>query len=294
MKNFVTREQIVLAKRTDLHQYLLKNHYADVVLEGNSVRLKCNHSVSVKVGYRGYYDFETGEGGNAIDCLIKYFGYTFVDAVKSLTGTFDDEISVNHRTEVRDANLSLLEPLKSVPRNLIAYLTKTRLIPVEVVKKLLDEQLMFQESSHNNIVFINRQKTFAEVHGTSTYRKFRGVLKGSDSLGFWWFKSYHIDATVKKVFVCESAIDAMSLYCLHQSKGFKESSMYCSIAGVANQQKIDLLKKCVDIEVILAVDNDSAGDKCRQRNKDLQFEIPQLKDWNDDWRELVNKKSESK
>lgn len=59
--------------------------------------------------------------------------------------------------------------------------------------------------------------------------------------------------------------------------------LYCSIAGANNQQKIDLLKSCEDVEVVIAVDNDSVGERCRQRNWDCESIVPKLKDWNEDW-----------
>lgn len=87
--------------------------------------------------------------------------------------------------------MRLSERFRGKYKNLFAYLTKTRKIPAEVVQKLLDEELIYQESEHNNIVFVNNQRTFAEVHGTSSYGKsFHGIVKNSDTLAFWWFKSY--------------------------------------------------------------------------------------------------------
>ena len=165
------------------------------------------------------------------------------------------------------------------------------MIPLKVIEKLLNEQLMYQEKIHNNIVFVNRQKNFAEVHGTNSFTKsFHGVLRGSDSKSFWWFKTNHIDSNFKRIFICESAIDAMSLYSIHQTEKILRSDLYCSIAGVANQQKIDVLKNYAGekIKIFLAVDNDEAGERCRLRNKDCEYVIPKFKDWNEDWKNFLN------
>ena len=283
----VTREEIESARKADLFHYLLKNHYSEIKLEGRSIRLLNNHSVSIKIGYSGYYDFATGESGNAIDCLVKYFGYSFVEAVKKLTDAFSSVSDIKLQGEEREAKLSVSGRFKGDCRNMMAYLTKTRMIPLNVVQKLLNDQLMYQESEHKNIVFINKEETFGEVHGTNSAKSFHGILKGSESLGIWWFKSYHIEADAKKIYICESAIDAISLYCLHQQESRTPNYFYCSIAGVGNQKKIEKLKSSSDVEIILAVDNDSAGDACRKRNADLKFEIPKFKDWNDDWRDFV-------
>lgn len=276
------------ARVANLYKFLLDKHFNEVVVEGDSLRLQCNHSVSVKKNYSGYHDFSTGETGNSIDCLIKYFGYCFLDAVESLCGRSELIRQEDIREEAENVNLSLPERFKGKFVHLISYLTKIRMIPIRVIQKLLDEQLIYQEAKHNNIIFVNDQRTFAEVHGSVSYGKsFHGIIKGSDPLAFWWFKSYHIDSEVKKVFICESAIDAISLYCLKQAGGDKSNYLYCSIAGVGNQKKIDLLKSCEDVEVVLAVDNDKAGDSCRQRNKNCKSIVPKLKDWNEDWKKFL-------
>ena len=61
--------------------------------------------------------------------------------------------------------------------------------------------------------------------------------------------------------------------------------MYCSIGGVANQQRVDVIKSCMGAAgrpVFLAVDNDPAGEKCRERNPGCPALVPRLKDWNAD------------
>ena len=60
-------------------------------------------------------------------------------------------------------------------------------------------------------------------------------------------------------------------------------SVYVSIGGVANQQTINrLIKGSKHSNVVLAVDNDQAGQDCRDRNPDLTYILPKNKDWNDD------------
>ena len=220
--------------------------------------------------------------------MIKHFGYTFSEAVEVLCESPKVIPRQILHKEIGNAKLDLPERYRGEYKNLTAYLTRTRMIPMKVVQKLLNEQLMYQEAKFNNIIFVNNQRNFAEVHGTISYGKsFHGIIKGSDPLAFWWFKTYHIESEVQKVFICESAIDAISLHCLNQAGGDKTNYFYCSIAGVGNQQKIDLLKSCEDVEVVLAVDNDEAGEKCRKLNSDCKAIIPRLKDWNDDWKKSI-------
>ena len=59
-----------------------------------------------------------------------------------------------------------------------------------------------------------------------------------------------------------------------------KSKQDASIGGTAKQPAIDRLKR--HKRVILAVDNDNAGSKCRRRNAELECIIPNRKDWNED------------
>ena len=94
----------------------------------------------------------------------------------------------------------------------------------------------------------------------------------------------YIASSAETVYVCESGIDAISLYELHRMDGHDTNAWYASIGGVAKQKAIDRIKNkyFFNENVIIAVDNDEAGEKCRTRNPDLKSIIPIHKDWNED------------
>ena len=62
------------AIRADLSNYLITHHPEAFTLEYGSLRMKGNHSLSIKLGFPGYYDFGTGEGGNSLQFLVNYAG----------------------------------------------------------------------------------------------------------------------------------------------------------------------------------------------------------------------------
>lgn len=64
-------------------------------------------------------------------------------------------------------------------------------------------------------------------------------------------------------------------------QGNVEPAYYISIAGATKQPAIDRLKLS-KLNIILAVDNDEAGQVCRDRNFDLEYILPDRKDWNED------------
>lgn len=300
----VTREQIRAARCADLYEWIERFGGSEFRREGGSFRPIFNPSVSVKRGFSGYRDFATDETGNSVDFLTKYMGMDLVSAVQSLLKVSDEGFGIREaQNGLQARTCGLPQPVQGAYRQLFAYLNQTRRIPAELIRKLIRERRIYQEKSHNNIVFVNPQRTFAEVHGTVKERKFHGIAPQSSQTGFWWFRS---GPHVKCAYICEAAIDAMSLYVIHrylcfcakQKKDYAVfdrlavPALYVSIAGAANKQRVDAVRKGLGVRpVYLAVDNDDAGQRLRDayRGAPGVFElIPQRKDWNEDLCSMVD------
>ena len=286
MASNVSKKQIASARHADLYAFLMKYHSSNFKTEGDSIRPKDNHSISIKKGYHGYKDFSTEETGNSIEFLTNHMGYTFVEAVQALS---DVSALAQQPTDVQQDGIENVppkfpEPVNGMYKNLFAFL-KTRSISTETIQKLVKQKLLYQEKSKNNIVFINMERDFAELRGTYTFgNPFHGIVPHSRHDGFWWFRT---SRNAAKAYICEAAIDAISLYELHKIQGNHEEAYYISIAGVAKQPAIDRLKK-YKYKLVLSVDNDDAGQNCRNRNSDLEYIIPVHKDWNEDLQSLKN------
>ena len=336
------------ARVTNLYDFLLSEHPREVLQEGDSLRLCCNHSVSIRKGYAGYTDFADWSTGNAIECLTNFLGYDFTRAVTALAlfdGMPEEELTAEPEERELDGGYIKLhsykeiaedgDPFQCLPRGpskqgapgpsvrsspspssapappapaiqpprvfnppapiqgyyarLVNYLSTQRGFPADMIKILVDDKILYQEASHNNLVFIDPAWTFAELRGSYTGKPFHQVMF-SDPAAFWWFnpRGPYSNDTVRKAYVCEGAIDAVSLYLylLSDDANAAETAIYCSIAGVSNQQRIDRIKSgmaAAGCPVILAVDNDKAGQLCRERNPDCQAYIPWngKKDWNE-------------
>lgn len=277
----VSREQIQQARRTNLFNYLCSHHGDDVEVDphGKTLRLVANHSISVKSDYSGYMDFATGEKGNGIDLLTLHFGLSFQDAVLALCNNNYFSFSLpsvsnkTEKTEMKNKNkIQLPQPAKDY-RRLMAYLTKTRHIPAYIIQPLIDQGLLYQADQSNNAVFVNRKKDFAELRGTLTDRPYHGIVAGSRHDGCWAFS---LGKGADTAYICESAIDAISLATI-----LGEVAYYISIAGAGKQLAVDRIKAS-GLKIIIATDNDQAGDACRYRNNDCDTIRPQKKDWNED------------
>lgn len=244
-------------------------------------------------------------------------GYPLDDAVFALCGESTPSYMLPPSDFVPQIKVPPQFPLPTPGpfKQLFAYL-QARGISAKTLQKLIDRELLYQDN-RNNIVFVNKDRDWGERRGTNTfadvrcklrnecsdfksqeqgwcqrmhncpnYKKdtFRGMIAGSRQDGYWCFKGGLGEPT--KAYICEASIDAISLYELHIKQGRKEHALYVSIGGIAKQPAIDRLKALMP--VILAVDNDAAGEECRKRNSDLEFIIPQHKDWNDDLLALSN------
>ena len=285
MGNNVSKEQIAFARHADLYAFLMKYHNSNFKTEGDSIRPKDNHSISIKKGYNGFKDFATGETGNSIEFLTSHMGYTFVEAVQALSNVSATIYSMNiQQNGIKAVPPQFPSPIDGMYKNLFAYLLN-RGISAETIQMLIKQKIMYQEKSKNNIIFINVERNFGEIRGTYTFGKaFHGIVPDSRHDGFWWFRT---SKNATKAYICEAAIDAISLYELHKMQENHEDAYYISIAGVAKQPAIDRLKQ-PKLHIVIAVDNDDAGQECRDKNSELEYILPVNKDWNEDLQNIKN------
>ena len=295
MNSPVTREQIARARKADLYQFLSSHHADKIMREGEKyIRLKAHDSIVITRGRSGYVRYsDSNETGNPIDLLQRYLNYTFIDAVKALdylNNTAETAyICQEKQPKLQEEKVSdeHLPPRADKPfRRVFAYLTQTRGLSEKTINALIDRGLVYEDSVHHNAVFISREQVYCEIRGTlSGYKFHRTWLKCYGMPACWSFKAG--SGKTEAIYICEGAIDAISLYELHCSSDRpKVPSLYCSIGGVSNQRTIDWLGNERGCRIILAVDNDPAGDSCRMRNSHMEAEIPLGKDWNEDLQSL--------
>lgn len=263
---------------------------------------------------KGVHDPE--KAGNNVDYLMYWLGYSYQDAVLALigeSGADSSYVPVVNPPIPETKEITLPKPLDGRYKNLYAYMI-SRKIPSETIQMLIDKGILYQSAEGNNIVFVNPQGDYCEMRGTNSYadrrcskRKecerytsgehtwctqmetcaaykpdpFHGCRKTRPDR-FWYLDSDPKEPT-KHIYVCEAAMDAVSLYVIHQRQHVEGKGVYVSIGGVANQQTIDRISRwSKNSNVVLAVDNDQAGQDCRDRNPDLAYILPKNKDWNDD------------
>lgn len=288
------REQQERAWKADIVEYALRYHGGAVKREGKYLRLMADKKVVFHGS--GYYDNGTGESGGPVDALMKYFGYTAEQAIIALAGDSEPTSTATSNATGSGRTREYAEiPQRTNGRysRVWAYLTKTRGIPSDTVNELMKRHLLYQDE-RGNCVFTNETGDVAEIRGTNSYRPYKSVRR-TRAGGFFWLMnepSEYYRKHVETVYVCESAIDAVSLYLLKKEtepRGLQES-VFVSMAGTGNVAVIDgLLRGLRRPEtVVVCTDNDEAGEAVRKRYPNLRHLIPLGKDWNDDWKSLVD------
>ena len=284
IETFYNHEQIRSARTADLFRYMLDHHASDVKREGTHLYLVSNRSVRVHSGVPGFHDFSTEEKGNSLEFLQKYLGYTFTGAVGALTSVPTCLPDVENPKPLPSIDSrDIILPVQAGPpyRQLYAYLSR-RGIPGSVISMLIKRGLLYQEAEHNNAVFLSERKDCYELKGTYTFggTSFKQVKRAAPEC-CWYFCGSAEKPAEKRVYICEAAIDAISLFVLHTCAGIDRSFVYASLAGVYNQKPVERFIR-EGYEVVIAVDNDHAGEQCRRRNGQLRSTIPVSKDWNED------------
>ena len=275
---FASREEIREARIKDLFSYLLDNHRDLFIREGRYLRMTYRKRLCIKRGIPGFNDFASGEHGNSIDFLVKYLHYTFTDAVAALNGAKGSTAAVpsSHALQ-QEEPLTLPVPANSPYSRVHAYL-RQRGLSASLINSMITRRLLYQDVPFGNAVFVTPEQDYCEIRGTLTYtdKPFHGCRKLKTDR-FWYYTD---SANPQIAYICEAAIDAVSLYCLYSGSGCEVPAVFVSIGGVSNQQSINRIKK--RFPAVLAVDNDEAGHACRNRNLDIPAVFPAFKDWNED------------
>lgn len=290
-----SEEQIRRANDTNLVDFL-KSKGESLVKSGKEWRWKVHDSVTIYQNQ--WFRHSEGTGGNPVDFLMKFYGMTFVDAMKELIGD-DHEGAVPEKHDEKDVGSQKdcpiptsdfhLPEVSESNEKIIRYLTKERGLKEELVKCFIDLGLIAEEKNHANVLFYGKDQegNIRYVHRRGigkeqSKEKFRMDVKGSDkSCGFTY------RGTDTQLFIFEAPIDLISFIQLFPEKW--EQRSYLSLGGVSDVALTAFLSDRSDIHSIyLCLDSDEAGMKASKKiaeqlpiNCEVYQIIPEKKDWNE-------------
>ncbi len=118
----------------------------------------------------------------------------------------------------------------------------------------------------------------ADCCGTYSDLRFKHIAEGSDPRYAWRFKNRVKEgASDTRLFFCESAIDAISLYCLSDAPG-----IYLSMSGLKDNIFRHMAQH-LGGKPVICTDNDEAGNRFREKHPSCETLRPEIgKDWNDE------------
>ena len=261
---YPTTEQVEKARQASLADFFIQNGF-EAELVRNELHVKGYGGLYINTDTNEWYCFSQADkhgGRNAINCLTNIIGMDFKSAVEALTGENISHGVCNPTEQAPPKPRELIIPERAESmRNVFAYLCKARKIDSKIVSELAHSGLLYQDKK-GNAVFLHKdddgKPVGAELQGTSTYQRFKGVAAGTaDSVFFVRIGKPNM------AYIFESAIDLLSFRQL-ASPNKLQDSVLVSMAGL----KPSTLKSFAErgLPLYACVDNDEAGKRFISEN----------------------------
>lgn len=289
------------AKSANLIDYMLINH-PDKVFTNYGVRDSEHDSLVLYPD--SYCRYSTGEVQDSIYYLEHYQGYRWRDAVLELSAFAKENYDKPGTTAFdfgRKKPGRFFRPIETEHIDLITdYLHNERGISIDTIQNLFRIGKLYPATAsdlgENFACFANESMEFYSLRNISS----DGLPKlqyTKNSGGFWWFSPLEFMDSSKctdslfpvtmPLYLCESPIDAISLYELTQ-----ENAIYAAMNGLKPNVALNIIQEFSTYrngdsqnrrKTVIATDNDEPGNKFMQ-NFPTAFERQQpcLKDWNED------------
>ena len=260
-------------RNTDIITFLERYSGFAFTSKGGAYRCQQHPSLAVKSDRLSFYWHSKGVGGyGAVDYLIKIENMAFREAVETIVPLCTTEPThpkkpIPPSTNEPPKNLILPEKA-GLTLQLFQYLCNRRGIASTIVNTLIQKEQLYQDR-RGNVVFVGYDQQgkarFASLRGTYGDCTFRRDCAGSDKrYGFNMTASPSADTPTHKLYIFESAIDAMSHASLVNAQaGDKDTWLQhnrLSLGGTADTALAHYLNTYPNInELVLCLDNDTAG-----------------------------------
>ena len=298
----ISKEQIVRAKEVNILEYVLRKEPHNFKKAGNRYVMREHDSFVISNGKWVWNS--RGFGANtatALNYLIKYHGYSFVDAVRELAG--DDlylPLSGKPNAKPPPGPAPERRPFTLPPRNknndrVIAYLL-SRGIDRESIDACISAGTLYESVKTHNCVFTGRDEEgetrYACFRGTSG--RFKRDAEKSDKRCCFLLQplmpeNYH------KAACFESPVDALSHQSLYKAGYVSFDGWRLTLGGDSTVALKHFLLHHPDVNICLVcTDNDDAGELAVLRiiamhNEDKRFSHISIErnapffgtDWND-------------
>lgn len=310
-----TQEQIDKANQTNLEEFLQQKGERLRKMGSESVLIykdSTGEHDSISVRRNRWYDHKNMRGGYPLKFMQEFYGMNFRTAMKELLhgeepglgrkkNTEQEKPKVNEETEVNGNTAKCEDDTKKsefkLPekdgnmKRVFAYLLKTRFLDKDVVRSFVEQEILYQEKKHGNVVFVGTDKdgvpkSACKKSTAEQAKGFRMTVVGSDCrYGFCW------RGDSSKLYVFEAAIDLISFITLRNDEWKADS--FLALDGLSPKPLLQFLEDQKNIhEIFLCLDHDAAGIEACDKLKDILIEkgyeaekvkreYPLYKDWNE-------------
>ncbi len=220
-------------------------------------------------------------GGGAIDLVIHIKGYDFKAAVIWLFENFPTPYGFRRKSEVPpDTPLRLPERDNEKLPYVMRYLKYERCIPQSIVNYLVDVGKLYSDKRSNAVFLLLGKKkrvVGAELRNSGKGR-FVGLAPGSKKNEGCF---YIARSNTMKMVICESAIDAISCFLLH------DKVITLSTAGASPNPAwlSGFISK--GYEVYCGYDSDKTGDTLAEKMIRMYPKVKRLRPVKHDWNDVL-------
>ena len=298
----VSKEQIARAKEVNILDYVLRNEPDNFKKSGNRYIMREHDSFVISNGKWVWNS--RGFGANtatALNYLIKYHGYSFVDAVRELAGD-DLYHSTPGKPKYKPPTGTILkrQPFALPPRNnnnnrVIDYLI-SRGIDRESIDACIAAGILYESVKTHNCVFtgFNEEGKTRYAAFRSTSGQYRRDADNSDKRCCFLLQPL-IPENCRKAACFESPIDALSHQSLYKAGHLHFDGWRLALGGDSTVALEHFLLNHPDVSFCLVcTDNDKAGETSAARIMSMTKEDKRFfhvsvdrkapvfgKDWND-------------
>lgn len=239
--------------------------------------------------------FSKGLKGNAVDCLMAFFNFSFDRAVEALLGVSSALPSSFAFDASEKQDPFVMPALSKDQHRVFAYLSKTRRIHASLIVYLMKNRLLFQDFRCNCVFpFLDENNVIvgADLIGTLSSVRFKGVLPGSD-------ENYGFNIRLgspDSLYAFEAPIDLLSYLCLFPDVFTRGNAVFLSLGGLKHAVLETFLKLFPFKGIYMCLDNDKQGVNGKEKGwggwdfaDSLRSSLPftdcfppdPFKDWND-------------
>lgn len=235
---FYSKDVIQKVKQIDLFTYL-KNYEPEELIHYSKDTYMTKTHDSLKISNGMWYWFSRGIGGkSALEYFIKVREYPFIRAVETLINCLNEKDPQVYKSYEKEKNVKLILPEKSNSNDKIIEYLMSRGIDEDIIKECIDNDLIYQQSKNNNVVFVGYDKLkvprYAGVRATNSSRFMQDAYGSHKAFSF---KLESIEEN-DSVHLFESAIDLLSYATLlkNENKEWYNENLL-SLAGVYQPAK---------------------------------------------------------